>query len=152
MSSTNKMKEARVLCSIGSSQVVVILEGELRLYPIAESAIVKKMEKIGCLEVVTDWLAKKQEGQSICFLEQGTYFSDNMIINIGKGTVTFYTEWISCPKETYFSDNMIVEVGEGAVTLYTEWTSYPEWELAFLFNSNRFCKISWFIYIQAFFF
>jgi len=73
-----------------NGQIALIRKGILRIYSVTQQAIATKMEKITSVEEVWAWLHQKQAGQAICFMESGSYFSDNLIIKVHDGEATIF--------------------------------------------------------------
>lgn len=77
--------------NLKNGEIAVIRKGTLRIYRASPKLIAKKMEKLSSMEEVWEWLKKKQAGQTVCILNDGTYFSDNLIITVADKKATLYT-------------------------------------------------------------
>ena len=77
--------------NLGKGEIAIIRKGTLRIYRANPKLIAKKMEKWDSIEKTLDWLKDKQAGQTVCILNDGTYYSDNLIIKVADKKAKLYT-------------------------------------------------------------
>lgn len=94
MESTNEMRKlasvVKGVYDLRNGEIAVIQEGKLRIYCTSQKLIAQKMEELDSMEKVWTWLKEKQMGQTICFIETGKYYSDNLVIEVANSEATLY--------------------------------------------------------------
>lgn len=76
--------------NLKNGNFAIILNGKLRVYEVTEIEIAYKMQELDSVEKVKKWLEKKRIGQLIDFLEEGSYYTDNMEIKLKEGVARIY--------------------------------------------------------------
>lgn len=105
MESKNNMKNVIVkngVYDLGKGEIAIINEGTLRIYKTSQKLISEKMKKAKSIKEVLEWLEERQKGQIICFIEEGAYFSDTIIIEVADKNATIY------PKEDIVKEDILV--------------------------------------------